>query len=92
MHRQGVRVGHGGHCLVQLPHGLQMVVRVLVVRRRGHPRRLRCAHPGHGQAGGEVVQEVPGLQGLSEVVVVMVRGDGGGDVGNGHGGGGRRGG
>ena len=95
VHRQGVRVRHGGHRLVQLPHGLQVVVRVLVVvRRRGHPGRLRSAHPGHGQAGGEVVQEVPGLQSLPEVVVVvvMVGGDGGGDVGDGHGGGGRGGG
>ena len=74
VHRQGMRVGHGGHRLVQLPHGLQVVVRVrvLVVRRRGHSRRLRCAHPADGQAAGKVIQEVPGLQGLAQVVVVVV--------------------
>lgn len=62
---------------------------LVVVRRRGHPWRLWGTHPGHSQAGGEVVQEVSGLQGLSEVVVVM-RGDGGRNVGDGHGSRGRR--
>lgn len=87
VHGQGVRMGHGGHRLMQLSHGLQVVVRVLVVvRGRSHPWGLWSTHPGHGQAGGKVIQEVPSLQGLSQVVVMVVV------VGDGHGGGGGRGG
>lgn len=65
-----------GHSLVEVTHGLEVV---LV---RGNHRGIWSPHPAHRETGRDVIQEIP-LQALVEVVVVVVRGQGGG-VGDRH--------
>lgn len=67
-----------GHSLVKVTHGLEVVL----VGLRGHHRGIRSPHPAHRETGRDVIQEIP-LQALVEVVVVVVRGQGGG-VGDRH--------
>lgn len=66
------------HSLVKVTHGLEVVL----VGLSGHHRGIRSPHPAHRETGRDVIQEIP-LQTLVEVVVVVVRGQGGG-VGDGH--------